>query len=102
MDFFVIGPSEIVIGFSLAGVAGKACATREEVLSAFESVTGDPKGCKVLVLSEEAASLIPDEALEWQLSGAYPLIVEIPAFAGGAVEKKSLVDSIREAIGIHI
>ena len=98
----MIGPSEVVTGFSLAGVSGKDCTTRDEVMAAFEGITKDPRGCKVLILCEEASSLIPDEALEWQLSGAYPLIVEIPAFAGGAVEKKSLVDSIREAIGIHI
>jgi vacuolar-type H+-ATPase subunit F/Vma7 len=102
MDFFVLGGSEIVTGFALAGVKGKACTTREEALSAFRELTEGPEGCKVLILDDEASSLIPEELRDWQLSGEYPLIVEIPAFSGTAAGKKSMVDSIREAIGIHI
>ncbi len=102
MDFFVIGGSELVTGFALAGVPGRACATREEVLEAFRDLTGGGEACKVLILDEESSILIQDEVVEWQLSGAYPLIVEVPAFAGAAAGKKSMVDAIREAIGIHI
>lgn len=98
----MLGQSEIVTGFGLAGVRGKACVTREEVLEAFREKTGKASGVKVLILSEDASSLIQDELLEWQLSGAYPLVVEIPPLSGSPMGKKSMVETIREAIGIHV
>ena len=39
---------------------------------------------------------------QWQLKGDYPLIVEIPCLQGSMEGKKSLQDSIREAVGVHI
>lgn len=102
MDFFVLGGSELVTGFALAGVGGKACATREETLAAFREMTRPETALKVLILSEDASSLIEDELLEWQLAGEYPLIVEIPPLTGTATGRKSMVDTIREAIGVHV
>jgi V/A-type H+-transporting ATPase subunit F len=40
--------------------------------------------------------------VNWQLSGRYPLLVEIPGIGGRLEGRKTLVDAIREAIGIHI
>jgi V/A-type H+-transporting ATPase subunit F len=40
--------------------------------------------------------------IDWQLSGKYPLLVEIPGINGRLEGRKTLVDSIREAIGIHV
>ena len=46
--------------------------------------------------------MIEEEVLQWQMGADYPLIVEIPGLHGHVDGKKSLTDSIREAIGIHI
>ena len=43
-----------------------------------------------------------EELVRWQLSGRFPLIVEIPGLAGHPEGRKTLVDAIREAIGIHV
>ena len=40
--------------------------------------------------------------MDWQLSGAYPLIVEIPGIEGHLEGRTSLIDSIREAVGLHV
>jgi V/A-type H+-transporting ATPase subunit F len=40
--------------------------------------------------------------IDWQLSGRYPLLVEIPGISGKHIDRKTLVESIREAIGIQV
>jgi vacuolar-type H+-ATPase subunit F/Vma7 len=112
VQYFFIGERELVLAFSLVGVAGETVSNRTEMLEVFERLTG--KGSrdlhapvlserpKILILTEEAASMIEDEIRQWQMKGSFPLIVEIPGLHGHIEGKKSLTDAIREAIGIHI
>jgi V/A-type H+-transporting ATPase subunit F len=58
--------------------------------------------CRVLILTEEVADWLGDLLIKWQLSDSYPLIVELPGMMGRLPGRKTLVDSIREAIGIHV
>ncbi len=110
MKFFVIGSREIVLAFKLVGVDGVYAETREEVLDAFNRVTGKggtaalPSGeiPRVLILTEEAAALIEDEEYEWQKTGKFPLIVEVPGLQGHLEGKKSLSEAIREAVGVQV
>jgi vacuolar-type H+-ATPase subunit F/Vma7 len=109
-DFFVVAEEEIVLAFKMVGVEGRAVSGREEALEAFGYATGtgaDPSGrphkgigAKVLVMTEDAADLVEAEALEWQLGGEFPLIVEIPAQGGPRAGRKNLVDLVREAVGV--
>lgn len=97
----------MVLAFSFVGVSGVTATSREEVLSAFESVTGMSGGQvderpNVLILTETAASLIPDEEIEWQKTGHVPLIVEVPGLNGHLEGRKTLSESIAEAIGIKV
>jgi len=59
-------------------------------------------GCKILIITEDTADALGDLAVDWQLSGLYPLLVEIPAISGRRDDRQTLVDSIRQAIGIHV
>lgn len=110
MEYFVIGEREIVLGFNMVGVEGCVCVTKNEVHDAFSRVTGLGEGVslpveqrpKILILTEQASSLIEDEVLQWQKIAKYPLIVEIPGIQGHLKGHKSLTDSIRDAIGIQI
>ena len=36
------------------------------------------------------------------MGGAYPLVVEIPGIDGHLEGRTSLIDSIRDAVGIHV
>lgn len=116
MKYFLIGERELVIAFALAGVDGAVAVNRKEALEAFnrvtgraavtagESVTAIPaeERPKVLIITEEVAVWLEDEILQWQLDGHYPLIVEVPGIHGHLQGKKTLTDSIREAVGIHV
>jgi len=111
-DFFVVAEEEIVLAFRMVGVDGRAASGREEALDAFRFATGtaaDPsgrpyksRGVKVLILTEDVADALESEALEWQLAGGFPLIVEIPSQGRPRAGRKSLVALVREAVGVGI
>lgn len=94
----------------MTGIEGTCAETRQEVLEAFTRITG--KGGyvnvptneipRVLILTEDAAKLIEDEEIEWQKTGKFPLIVEVPGLNGHIPGKKSLSDAIREAVGVSV
>ena len=101
MAFYVIGGEELVIGFRFVGVPGTVAETADEAREAFRTVTSLP-GVMVLIISEQVSAMIPREVMDWQVSGAYPLIVEIPGIEGHQENRTSLIDSIREAVGLHV
>ena len=100
MQYFFIGERELDLAFSLVGVAGETVSNRTEMLEVFERLTG--KGSrdlhapvlserpKILILTEEAASMIEDEIRQWQMKGSFPLIVEIPGLHGHIEGKNPL------------
>jgi V/A-type H+-transporting ATPase subunit F len=116
MDYFFIGEAELLTAFRFVGVGGKAVASQEEAFAAFRTLTGGVKtaagpgagqrasapAAKILILTEQAVDWLGEELTEWQLSGKYPLVVELPGLTGRVAGRKTLVDSIREAIGIHV
>ncbi len=101
MTFHFLGSEELVIGFRFVGVPGTVVSTAEQARQAFLAATrhGD---ARVLVITEDVSALIPREVMDWQMGGAYPLIVEIPGMAGHREGTRSLIDSIRDAVGIHV
>ena len=101
MEFQVIGDEEVVIGFRFVGVPGTVARTEEEAREAFAAAT-EEGAARVLILTEQVAALIPQEVMEWQMNGSYPLIVEIPGIQGHMADRRSLIDSIRDAVGIHV
>lgn len=110
MDFYIIGDRELVLAFRLTGIQGSVAENRNDVLEAFNRVTG--KGGqisvpveqvpRVLILTEAVAGMIEEEEIAWQKTGKYPLIVEIPNVNGHVKGKKTLTDAIREAIGVQV
>jgi len=121
-DIFVIAEEELVIAFRLAGVDGEAVSNRDEALAAFRRATKtgaaasgivldtdtggasgtDSGGVRVLALGEDVADMLGDELLGWQLSGEYPLVVEIPPLAGSRPGRATMTDAVRRAVGISI
>lgn len=113
MDYFFIGDPELAIAFRFVGINGAAVRGEDDARAMFRRMTegwdetagtvlpGIEK-CRVLILTEEVANWAGDYLVKWQLSDKYPLIVEIPGMMGRLPGRKSLVESIREAIGIHV
>jgi len=110
MTYSIIAERELVVAFSLVGVKGFIATSRDEALLHFKQLTKqtneniplEMQGTKVLILSEQVSEYLYDEVYQWQMSGEYPLIVEIPCLQGAMQGKKSLEDAIREAVGVHI
>ena len=117
MDYFFLGEEELVTAFRFIGIHGAAVSSVEEAVTVFRKITEnldeiagivlpqvlpEAETCQVLIITEETADWLGDYLVNWQLSGRYPLIVEIPGITGRLDGRKTLVDSIREAIGIHV
>ena len=97
---FFIGEPELVTGFRYAGVPGEVALTRGEVLASFQRVQGG--GEKIVLFSRDAADLIREELTSWQYAGASPLVVEVPTLEGGGTPSSSLLELIREALGLPV
>jgi V/A-type H+-transporting ATPase subunit F len=113
VDYFFIGDEELVTAFRFVGIGGEAVADAQKARSIFLKITQgwdetagtvlpNYESCRVLIMTEETADWLGDALTQWQLSGRYPLVVEIPGTLGKLEGRKTLVDSIREAIGIRV
>jgi len=126
VDYFFLGDEELVTAFRFIGIGGMTVSNPQAAIEAFKIITEGagmrlsasvPQGtspaappaafpqvndCQVLIMTEETADWLGDLIVNWQLSGQYPLLVEIPGISGRLEGRKTLVDSIREAIGIHV
>ncbi|MEN6296760.1 MAG: hypothetical protein ABFC92_02290 [Rectinema sp.] len=112
-EIFALAEEEILIGFGMIGIKGKAVTGREDAIVTFRSIvqnktctidggTVELSDCKMLILSEDVSDMIGEELSEWQLSGAFPLVVEIPPLSGSSAQHTRIVDAVRQAIGIKI
>jgi V/A-type H+-transporting ATPase subunit F len=117
VDFYFLGDEELVTAFRFIGIEGIAVRDSDEAVATFRRITEGfnetagivmpdsfpgTESCQVLIMTEETADWLGDFMIDWQLSGRYPLLVEIPGINGRLEGRKTLVDSIREAIGIHV
>jgi len=117
MDLFFIGDEELVTAFRLIGIEGITVKDANEAVAVFRRITEgahdapdielpssipEANSCQILIMTEETADWLGEHMINWQLSGHYPLLVEIPGIAGRLQGRKTLVDAIREAIGLHV
>lgn len=103
MDFFVLGNEDVILGFQFIGIKGKIIDTHEEALQEFNRVINEEYGeIGVLIITQKVSVMIDEKVMDWQVSGNYPLIVEVPDLDGHLEGKKSLIESIREAVGLHV
>lgn len=101
MEFYVIGEEEVVLGFRFAGIDGTVAVNRTEALEAFQRAT-EAGDIMVLILTEQVSAMLDKEVTAWQFGGSYPLIVEVPGIEGHLENRRSLVEAIREAVGVRV
>ena len=101
MKYFIIGDEDTVLGFELAGVAGTAVETPEEADKAFSSALQEKEN-GIIIITENAASMIRERVDKLLFSSAFPLIVEIPGSEGMNEDRKDLRTLVNEAIGIKL
>ena len=117
MDYFFIGDDELATAFRLIGIEGAAVRDAVEAAAVFRRVTEGwvaeagmalpgtlpgAEGCQVLILTDEVADWLEELVVAWQISGRYPLVVEIPGIMGRLPGRKTLVELIRQAIGVNV
>ena len=102
MDYYFIGDPELVTAFRFIGVEGTSVRDAEEATEVFRQIAEESGGCRVLILTEEVADWVEELVVEWELSGRYPLVVEIPGIMGKLPGRKTLVELIRQAIGVNV
>ena len=101
LRFFCIGDMDTCSGFALAGVGGAVPESSEEALDLFDRAAGDPD-IAVLIITEEIASRLQERITGHRIDGGRPMVVEVPANLSEAFEGGSLMESIRQAIGISL
>ena len=113
MDYFFLGEPELVTAFRFIGIAGQGVRNADDALNAFRRLTesyDETAGtvlpgietCRVLIVTEEVADWLGEALINWQFSDRYPLIVELPGLMGRISGRKTLAESIREAIGVSV
>ena len=113
MDYFFLGEAELVTAFRFIGITGQPVHSADDARDAFRRLTQsydetagtvlpDIETCRVLIITEEVAEWLGDTLVKWQLSDRYPLIVELPGLMGRMSNRKTLTESIREAIGVSV
>jgi V/A-type H+-transporting ATPase subunit F len=113
MDYFFLGDAELLTAFRFVGIDGIPVQGVDDARDAFRRMTeGYDKTagtvlpgletCRVLIMTEEVADWLGETLIRWQLADRYPLVVEVPGLLGRLPGRKTLVENIREAIGVRV
>jgi vacuolar-type H+-ATPase subunit F/Vma7 len=98
---FLIGDADTAAAFALAGVRGVTPENAGEARDSFRAALGLPDAM-LLIVTEGFALQLEEEIGKHRLSGAQPMVIEIPENLSGEFGGRSLMESIRRAVGISI
>jgi V/A-type H+-transporting ATPase subunit F len=101
MKVLVIGHPEAVLGFSLAGVEGISVSTPEEINKALDDAL-QTEEIGIILITQDASSLIQTRMDELRQRSTVPLVVEIPGPNGTNTDQPSIGDVLLRAIGVKL
>ncbi len=101
MKVWVVGHPEAVLGFSLAGVDGKAVQDAEQANRALDEALA-MKDVGIVLVTKDVARLMQARMDDLKLHSTVPLIVEIPGPEGVSPDEPSLSEMVLRAIGIKL
>jgi V/A-type H+-transporting ATPase subunit F len=101
MKILVIGHPDAVLGFSLAGVSGRAVTTAEEADMALDEALSS-KDIGIVLVTQDIAGMLQARVEHLKLHSTIPLVVEIPSPAGVPEDQPSLSEVVLKAIGIKL
>lgn len=101
MRYFVIGDQDTVLGFRFAGVTGEVVESPAEAERAFDRVLKD-ETIGIVIITEKAADAIRDKVSAAIFDRPMPVVVEIPDRHGPMPGRKTLMELIRQAIGVGV
>ncbi|HEY5902934.1 MAG TPA: V-type ATP synthase subunit F [Anaerolineales bacterium] len=101
MRVLVVGHPDAVLGFSLAGVDGKAVSTAEEADKALDDALS-ARDVGIILVTQDVARLVQARVEDLKLHSTIPLVVEIPSPEGVSADEPSLSELVLRAIGIKL
>ncbi len=101
MKLIVIGHPEAVLGFSLAGVSGRAATNAAEANQALDEMLVHPE-VGIILVTEDVGAMIAARMDQLKMHSTVPLVVEIPGPEEARTGKPSLSEVVKRAIGIKI
>ncbi len=101
MKVLVIGHPDAVLGFSLAGVEGRAVTDPEGANVALDAALKDHE-LGIVLVTKDVARLMETRMEDLKFHSTMPLIVEIPSPGGQQAGEPSLGEVVLRAIGIRL
>ncbi len=101
MKVLVIGHPDAVLGFSLAGVEGRAVTDAEGANAALDAALKD-HDLGIVLVTKDVARLMETRMEDLKFHSTMPLIVEIPSPEGQQAGEPSLGEVVLRAIGIRL
>ena len=101
MKFYCLADEDTVRGFALAGVEGRAVSRAEDAAAALEDLCAR-HDVGIIVMTDVVAAGIRSQIDSVRAERVVPLVVEIPGPRGPMPGRKSLRQSVQEAIGIRL
>ena len=101
MKLMVIGHPEAVLGFSLAGVAGRVATTAAEVNQILDELLA-AREVGIILVTDDVAAMIQTRMNDLKMHSTVPLVFEIPAPPAARPSKPPLSEIVKRAIGIKI
>jgi vacuolar-type H+-ATPase subunit F/Vma7 len=101
MKVEVIGHPEAVLGFSLAGVSGRAAASLADANTALDEALRS-RDTGIILVTQDVARMIQPRMDELKRHSTLPLVVEIPSPEGVQQDEPSLSEVVLRAIGIKL
>lgn len=101
MKYFAIGDEDTVLGFGMAGVAGRVARNEDEAAEAFREALA-LRDTGVVIMTERVAGMIRPQVDAYLFSERFPLIVEIPDRNGHLPGSRGVREMADAAIGMKI
>ncbi|MDD5347587.1 MAG: V-type ATP synthase subunit F [Candidatus Omnitrophica bacterium] len=98
MTFFCIADKDSAPGFKLVGIETLEVVTRQEALEALR-VARATKDAGIILVTEKAAALVPEEVKVSIKDSPIPLIIEIPS-RGQTRKHGSAAELLKELAGV--
>lgn len=99
--YFISDNVDTFAGLKISGIDGVVVHSAEDAINILEGLK-EKKDIGIVIFTEKAAALIPDEIREMKLAKTGPLAVEIPDRHGTIKEEDSILNYVKESIGLKI
>jgi len=101
MKFFCIGDQDTVTGFRFAGIEGVIVAGADQARQALQAAV-DQADAGVIIIPDPLAVELQSEINAIRFSRPSPAIVEIPGPKGLSPGRPTLIDMVRDAVGVRL